>query len=178
MSAHDHPHDHPHAPQPGPEPEPLDPLSFGPDQRCFGCGPNHPQGLRMRFVREGDEVVTRFVPRDGWEGPPGIFHGGLQTTLADELAAWTLIGLRGRMGFTAAIDVRLLRPARIDRELVGRGKILSEKNNVAVVSTLFAQDGKTTLRGRVTYVLPTEAEAEKILQAPLPEPWRRFARRG
>lgn len=172
------PHPHPHAPHP-PEPhrhEPLDPLTFGPDQRCFGCGPNHARGLRMRFTREGDEVVTRFVGDEDQQGPPGILHGGLQTTLADELAAWTLIGLRGRMGFTAAMDVRLLRPARIGVELVGRGRITSEKGSIAVVTTIFQQGGKSTLRGRITYAIPTADDAEKILGRPMPPEWRRFAR--
>lgn len=154
--------------------EPLDPYTFG-DQRCFGCGPNHEQGLRLRFVREGEEVVTRYDPPRDREGPPGILHGGIQATLADELAAWTLIGLRGRMGFTTAIDVRLLRPARIGGELEGRGRILAERPGVAVVGTIFRQEGKTTLRGRITYALPSAEEAARVLGGPLPEAWRRFA---
>lgn len=154
---------------------PLDPFTFG-DQRCFGCGPNHSGGLRMRFEREGDEVVTRFVPGDGYEGPPGIFHGGLQTTLADELGAWTLIGLRNRWGFTSAIDVRLLRPARIGLELVGRGRIVVERKELIIVGVIFKQQDKTTLRGRVTYTLTSPEDAAKILGFELPEAWKRFGR--
>jgi acyl-coenzyme A thioesterase PaaI-like protein len=156
--------------------EKIDPYTFGAEQRCFGCGPHHEAGLRMSFETDGDEVVTRFVPGAQYEGPPGIFHGGLQATLADELAAWTMIGLRRRMGFTSAIDVRLLRPARIGVELVGRGKILSEKDTLMVVGTIFQQGGKTTLRGRVTYALPTSEEAERIIGSALPEAWKRFSR--
>jgi acyl-coenzyme A thioesterase PaaI-like protein len=155
----------------------IDPYTFGRDQRCFGCGPHHESGLRMKFDREGEEVVTRFVPGSEYEGPPGVFHGGLQATLADELAAWTLIGLRERMGFTSAIDVRLFRPARVGVELVGRGKILAERDTLAVIGTIFRQEGKTTLRGRVTYSLPSADEAGRILGITLPDSWRRYASR-
>jgi acyl-coenzyme A thioesterase PaaI-like protein len=118
------------------------------------------------------------MPGPDHEGPPGVFHGGLQATLADEIAAWTLIGLRRKMGFTSAIDVRLLRPARVGIELVGRGKILTERDELAVVGVQFKQEGKTTLRGRVTYVLPTTEQAERILGRALPEAWKRFSRGG
>jgi acyl-coenzyme A thioesterase PaaI-like protein len=155
---------------------PIDPYTFGAEQSCFGCGPHNHVGLQLKFFREGDEVVTRFVPAHGHEGPPGIFHGGLQATVADELAAWTLIGLRGRMGLTSTIDVRLLRPARMGIEIVGRGTIVSERDRIAIVSTVFKQEEKTTLSGKITFALPTATEAEKILGRPLPDSWVRFSR--
>ncbi|MFT3767835.1 MAG: hypothetical protein QM820_20485 [Minicystis sp.] len=63
---------------------PLDPHLFGSGQPCFGCSPEHPIGLRLAFTRRDDEVVTTFVPGEQYQGPPGLMHGGLVTTLADE----------------------------------------------------------------------------------------------
>lgn len=160
------------------DPEELDPYTFGAEQACFGCGPHNERGLKLRFTRQGDEVVTRFLPKadHGLEGPPGFLHGGLQATLADELAAWTLIGVRGRMGFTSTIDVRLLRPARIGIELVGHGMIAHESERSTIVRVRFEQGGKTTLRGRVTYALPSAEQAERILGRAIPDLWRRFCK--
>ena len=67
--------------------ERLDGHLFGADQPCFGCGPNHPWGFHLAFERDGEAVVTRFVPGDRYQGPPGIMHGGLVMTLADEVGA-------------------------------------------------------------------------------------------
>jgi acyl-coenzyme A thioesterase PaaI-like protein len=154
--------------------EPIDPLLFGAEQRCFGCGPNHEHGLKLRFERDGDLVFTRHLPGPEHQGPPGLMHGGLQATLADELAGWTLLGLRSRMGYTTAIDVRLIRPVRIGVEVVGRGEILVERGAIAVVGTRFSQDGKTTLMGRVSYRLTSAEEYERTLGRPIPEAWKRF----
>ena len=78
----------------------LDPYTFGETQTCFGCGPHNPHGLRLKFEREGDCVRTRFTLGAGYDGPPGILHGGLQAMIADEIAGWTLVGFKGRIGLT------------------------------------------------------------------------------
>jgi uncharacterized protein (TIGR00369 family) len=154
----------------------LDPYLFGPDQQCFGCGPNNQHGMQLRFRVEGEEVVTTFEARPGWEGAPGIVHGGLQATLADELGAWTLVGLKHQFGFTTKLDLRYYRPARADQPIEGRGSILKDSEQLTTVKVTLRQDGKRVLSGRITYSRPTIAMAEKILNMPLPESWRHLTR--
>lgn len=149
----------------------LDPYVFGREQRCFGCGPHNPKGFRLRFTREDDEVVTRFTPSAGLEGPPGVFHGGLQATIADEVAGWTLVGLLGRMGFTTSMNVRYVRPVRIDEEVEARGRILSQTGNIVTLSVVLKQAGKTGLMGRVSYMLPDPDKAGEYLSGDLPADW-------
>jgi len=153
---------------------PLDQETFGPDNACFGCGPRNPIGLRLAFTREGDAVVTRFTPAPIHQGPPGIFHGGLQTALADDLAAWTIIGLRGRMGFTSSMSVRFVRPVRVGVEVVGRGRIVDEVGRLLTVKTVLEQNGRAAYTARIVYALPDRRTAEKILDGPLPDRWGRF----
>jgi acyl-coenzyme A thioesterase PaaI-like protein len=154
----------------------LDPNSFGPGQPCFGCSPDHSIGFRLRFSREGDEVVTRFVPGEQYQGPPGIMHGGLVATLADEIAAWAIIGLLGKFGFTASLAVKLHRPVRIGVELEGRGRIQRETSRVVHVGVRLAQAGADALTGELVFALMNRAGAERLLGGPLPEAWLRFCR--
>jgi acyl-coenzyme A thioesterase PaaI-like protein len=151
--------------------EQLDPYVFGAEQKCFGCGPHNDKGFRLRFTREGDEVVTRFMPSEGLEGPPGVFHGGLQATIADEVAGWTLVGMLGRMGFTTSMNVRYVRPVRIDEEVEARGKIAKRAGNIVTVNVALRQGGKTALMGRVSYMLPDADKAAMYLIGPVPEDW-------
>lgn len=157
-------------------PTPLDPLTFGPDQRCFGCGPHNESGMKLRFAVDGDQVVTTFHARDGWEGPPGIVHGGLQATLADEIGAWTLVGLRQRFGFTATAQLRWLRPARTADPIEARGEIVEESEAGATVKIKLSQGGRTVLSGRIRYVYATVDQAESMLGRPLPEAWKKLAK--
>ncbi len=161
-----------------PDVEPLDPETFGPGQPCFGCSPAHPIGLRLRFTREGDEVTTRFTPPPEYQGPPGIMHGGLVTTVADEIAAWTIVGLKRRFGFTAAIEARLLRPVRVGVELLGRGRITTDGSRLVTVAVTLAQEGADAFRGTFRFALLDEGGATRVLGsgAPLPEAWKRFCR--
>ena len=154
----------------------LDPNPFGPDQPCFGCSPDHPIGFHLRFARDGDEVVTRFTPGPQYQGPPGIMHGGLVTTLADEVAAWAVIGLLDRFGFTASIQVRLHRPVRIGVEVEGHGSILRHSSRTATIAVRLSQGGVDALTGEFTFAILDQAAAERLLGGPLPEAWRRFSR--
>jgi acyl-coenzyme A thioesterase PaaI-like protein len=154
----------------------LDPHLFGPGSPCFGCSPDHPIGFRLRFFEDGDDVVTRFTPAAHYQGPPGVMHGGLVTTLADEIAAWTVIGLRGRFGFTGTIEARLKKPVRIDEEVVGRGRITTDTTRVVKIQVELTQGNTLCFTGDFTFALLDRAAAERLLGKPLSEGWEPFAR--
>lgn len=158
------------------EETPLDPEIFGREQPCFGCAPGHPIGFQLRFARRGDDVVTRFVPGERYQGPPGVMHGGLVTTLADEIAAWTIVALKGRFGFTVALEARLSKAVRVGVEVEGRGRIESETPRFTKIAVELHQAGAVCLKGTFTFVVLDEAGAEKVIGGPLPEAWKKFAR--
>ncbi len=156
--------------------ERLDGSLFGADQPCFGCGPNHPFGFHLKFERDGEAVVTRFVPGEQYQGPPGIMHGGLVMTLADEVGAWALLTLREKFGFTTSVEGKLRRPVRISVETEGRAWIVKESSRVVRIGVQISQNGEQCFAAELGFVLMDKFSAEKILQGPLPEPWLRFCR--
>ena len=183
-AGHDHP---PHAPL---TPlvtahEALDPYTFGATQTCFGCGPHNGLGLRLRFERDGDFVRTRFTLGAGYDGPPGILHGGLQAMIADEVAGWTLVGLRGRIGLTTSLQIRYIQSLRLGQEVLAEGKILSEEPRVnedgtpraapiATVQVTLRQGERVGAMVRVSFALADVAKMEAVLEGPLPEGWSRL----
>jgi acyl-coenzyme A thioesterase PaaI-like protein len=156
--------------------EHLDGTLFGEGQPCFGCGPDHPIGFRLCFERDGETLVTRFTPEARYQGPPGIMHGGLVTTLADEVAAWAIIGLLGKFGFTAKIDVKLARAVRIGVELEGRSWVVKETPRIVDVGVRITQEGVECLSGELRFVIVDRKGAERLLGEHLPEAWNRFTR--
>lgn len=160
----------------GMEEIPLDRYLFGEQQPCFGCSPTHETGFRLQFLRRGDEVLTRFTPGAQYQGPLGIMHGGLVTTLADEIAAWTLLTLKGRFGFTVEIQARLTNPVRIGRELVGRGRIEKDGTRILKVAVELHQDDKQCFRGLLTFAILDAAATQKMIGERLPDEWRKYTR--
>jgi acyl-coenzyme A thioesterase PaaI-like protein len=149
---------------------------FGRDQPCFGCAPDHPNGFRLRFERDGDVVTARYTPPAAMQGPPGIMHGGLVLALADELAAWTIIGLKERLAFTAAVEARLRAPVRIGEEVLGKGRIVTDGARVLKVEVELHQAGAHVFLGAFKFALLDKTGAEKVLGAPVPASWERFCR--
>ncbi len=156
--------------------ETLDGTLFGDGQPCFGCGPDHPIGFRLRFERDGDEIVTRFTPGDRYQGPPGIMHGGLVATLADEVGAWACIALLGKFGFTAAMSCKLHHPIRTGQPLEARARIAADKRRVVDVAVRIRQNDLDCYTGDLRFVLMDEKGAERLLGRPLPADWSRFQR--
>ena len=141
----------------------MDPLTFGSEQVCFGCGPHNALGMQLRFAREGEEVVTTYTAPSGHDGPPGVLHGGLQATICDEVAGWALVGLIGRMGFTTSMTVRYMRPVRIGEELEARARIVSIKGAIVTLRVKLSQAGRTGCTASVSYTLPTAEAAAASL---------------
>lgn len=167
--------------QRAPPPEAMQPTEleanpFGPGQPCFGCSPDHPIGFHLRFWREDDSILTRFTPGDQYQGPPGILHGGLVTTLADELGAWTVLGLLGKFGFTASLGGKILKPLRVGHEVLGRGRITKPGSRVVGVEVTLRQADEDAFRGEFTFVLLDKGGAERLLGGPIPEAWEKFCR--
>ncbi len=74
-------------------------------------------------MREGDEVVTRVTPSEAYQSAPGIMHGGLVATLADEVAAWACIAFLGKFGFTVSMSARFQQAVRIGKEVEARAHV-------------------------------------------------------
>ncbi len=74
---------------------------------CFGCGPEHPTGLRLKFQREGDAVTAAFAASGRYQGFPNRLHSGILYLAMLETANWTVYGLRDRVGIpvrTSALE--------------------------------------------------------------------------
>jgi acyl-coenzyme A thioesterase PaaI-like protein len=156
--------------------EPLDGTLFGPDQPCYGCGPAHPHGFRLRFEKDGDDIVTRTTPTLEHQGAPGIMHGGLVYTIADEVAAWAIIGGLGKFGFTVSSSGKYRRAARVGVELEARAHITKNSGRIVDIRVGVTQEGEPVFEGEFRFAILDQGGAEKLLGAPLPADWVRFSR--
>jgi acyl-coenzyme A thioesterase PaaI-like protein len=98
------------------EREPAVALAFAvrDDHWCFGCGADNPIGLKLRFF--SDEATGRvwapWTPERPHQGFEGIVHGGLITTVLDEVMGWVVYA-RNIWAVTGTLSVRFRKPVEI-----------------------------------------------------------------
>ena len=96
---------------------------------CFVCGESNAAGLKLRFTTDGRVVQTRFRLRPAHIGFRGVVHGGLLTTVLDEIMVWACAVPTRRFAFCAELTVRFLNPARPDDEIIATGELLANRKN-------------------------------------------------
>ena len=87
----------------------------GYEHYCFACSKSNPVGLKLRFFvnKVTEELVSRYIVPKEFCGFPKYSHGGILTTLVDELMAHVTYFKFGRYGITKSIDVKFIRPVHI-----------------------------------------------------------------
>ena len=93
---------------------------------CFGCGPNHNIGLRVRNFRGHGEVLSPIVIPERFEGPPKGAHGGIVAAYLDEVLAGAALGHTGHAYVTGELSVRYIRLTPLNRPLLGRGCVFKQ----------------------------------------------------
>lgn len=96
---------------------------------CFVCGESNPVGLKLLFHTDGRIVQTRFTPRAEHIGFKGVVHGGLISTLLDEIMVWACAVQTKRFAFCAELNVRFLNPAHPNEEVVATGELVTNRRN-------------------------------------------------
>jgi len=101
------------------------------DAMCFVCGQSNPIGLKIKFEVDKENLRLKgvFTPRREHEGFRNIMHGGLQSAILDE-AMVKLLWEAGISAVSAALEIRLLRPAKIGREIAIEGWVESRKGRL------------------------------------------------
>jgi len=101
----------------------LVPFAHAANNRCFGCGPANPAGLRLEFFRTPDgSVVTSPIVPETFDGHPGYLHGGIIATLLDEAMSKSVRAL-GKPAMTRKMEVEYLRPVPSGQKICVEGRI-------------------------------------------------------
>lgn len=138
--------------------------TYAPASICFGCGPANAQGLRIRSVPVGDELVADWTPEPHHQAFPGVLNGGIVGALLDchsnWTAAWHLMQTRGEAHpptcVTADFHVTLKRPTPVDGPVHLVAKVAASEGDKVVVEARLEANGKVTATCRGTFVAVKE----------------------
>jgi len=137
-----------------------------PEHVCFCCSSKNPIGLRLSFWYDelNQTVETRWVPQANYQGYHGVLHGGIQSTLMDEVASWCIYILEGTAGVTHSMEIFYSKPMLIEKgKVIVRGRIENREKRLATVHVeLFDGTGILCTTGKIKYfVFPPEIAKSK-----------------
>jgi uncharacterized protein (TIGR00369 family) len=131
---------------------------------CFGCSPINPSGLQMSFCTDESAVFSEVrVPKHlrGWNN---LIHGGILSTILDEIMSWAAIYLLKRITLTKSMTVDFLKPVYIDQRLKAEGKVLELKGkHEAVMEGILSNgDGTVCTRSTANLAIFSPAVAKRL----------------
>jgi uncharacterized protein (TIGR00369 family) len=98
-------------------------LTHSAQNRCFGCGPENPAGLKLQFaVAEDGSVFCVATISENYEGPPGCLHGGIIATLLDE-AMSKANRAQGVTAMTREMQIEYLKPVPSRAQIRIEGRV-------------------------------------------------------
>ncbi len=120
---------------------------------CFGCAPCNPFGLKMEFYEDGDEIVSFWNSSDNYQGWLHTLHGGIQSAIMDEIAAWVMARKLQRAGMTTNLDIKFKKPVPTgpDVRIEVRAHIKEMKRNFAFMSARIIYQGEVCSEAEMTY---------------------------
>jgi acyl-coenzyme A thioesterase PaaI-like protein len=132
------------------------------DHNCFGCGRLNQHGLQLLLVPdpEGDGVRTAFVPSSRTEGYTGMVHGGIITTVLDEVMAWSLYR-QGIWAVTGQLTTRYRKPIVLGETTTARGYFVRDRGRAIEMRGEIRRDadGALLADATATFVRVPESQA-------------------
>jgi uncharacterized protein (TIGR00369 family) len=131
----------------------LTPFSHSAQNRCFGCGPANPSGLKLEFFLGSDgAVVCPTTVSNFFEGHPGYLHGGIIATLLDESMS-KAVRARGLSAMTRHMEIDYRRPVPSGAPIRMEGRVLrSEGRKHWAEANILDAEGTALAHGKGLFV--------------------------
>ena len=143
----------------------LNPYSNLEGYNCFGCSPNNQFGLQMEFYEDGDCIISNWEPKTFLAGYGNILHGGIQSTILDEIASWVVYVKVKTAGVTATLNVKYKNTVFTDKGKISvRASLVDQNKKFATIhAEILDTEGKVCSEAEVRYfIFPQEIAKRKF----------------
>lgn len=133
---------------------------------CFVCGDKNKRGLNVRFYSSGGKAKAEYTPTREFEGYRDILHGGIISSLLDEVMIQALIA-QGILTFTTQIEIKFKKPARIGEKLLLEGEVLEDKGKIIITKGKAAKKDGTIVAVSSAKYFKATGEMKRLLERSL-----------
>jgi len=99
------------------------------DEYCFACGKNNPRGLKMDVQFDSQSARCTYSVPEELQGWPDITHGGIISTMLDEIMVWAAAGKKINT-VTAELTVRFKKPMPTNKSVTVEGIIVEDRKRL------------------------------------------------
>ncbi len=125
---------------------------------CFVCGLDNPRGLALRFESDGaGKAVARTTFSSDYQGYPGIVHGGILSTVLDEVGGRaSMKQMRPEVVLvTGKLTVHFRKPVKVGQPVVIEGEVVKEYGRVVETkATIRSESGDLLVEAEIVLVQP------------------------
>lgn len=127
-------------------------ISVRDDHNCFGCGASNPWGLHLLFFAEPEGAVyAHWTPVVNHQGYEGMVHGGIISTVFDEVMAWAITNA-GIWAVTGRLNATFRKPVEIGVPTIARAEIVSVQSRTVDVKATIRRESDGLLLAEATGV--------------------------
>jgi uncharacterized protein (TIGR00369 family) len=144
-------------------------LSNTDTHNCFACSPINAYGLQMKFYTDEESVLSWLsVPNHlcGWNN---LVHGGVLSTILDEIMSWTAMYKLKHITVTRNMTVEFIKPVHVGEQLRAQGHIreVERQRNAEMEGAIYNEDGELCAKASGTFALikPNVAKRMDIMDA-------------
>jgi acyl-coenzyme A thioesterase PaaI-like protein len=138
---------------------------------CFGCGHSNPGGVALRMQTDGEAVYANWMPKPEHAGFSHAVHGGIITTVIDEMMAWACGILGGKFAYSVDMNIRFHRVIEPGMQVACVGRLDQNRRSKLFLasSELNIADGKAA-SGSAKFV-PLKGNQQAMLQSEFGKQW-------
>ena len=131
---------------------------------CFGCSPVNPSGLQMDFFADRDTVFSNVTIPDHLCGWSNIAHGGVLTTILDEIMSWSALHFLKRITMTKSMNIEFIKPVYIRNPLKAEGKVLeiTGKHDAVMEGILYNDKGVACAKSTANFAIFSPKVAKRF----------------
>lgn len=131
---------------------------------CFACGTVNPIGLNLSFYRQAEYICSDITLGKNHEGWENVAHGGIASTLLDEIMSWAMIYFRRVFFLTRSMKIKYLRPVPLHELLTAKGKIIQGGNRRLYKAKGLIQDKDKNIlaRGEATFAILSDEDLSMV----------------
>ena len=142
----------------------LKKIPISDNSNCFACGSINSCGLQMQFYSHEQSVISWLsLPNHlcGWDK---LIHGGVISTILDEIMSWSAIYLLKKIILTKSMTVDFMKPIYVGTKLKAEGMVSKRinKREASMEGFIYNDAGVLCAKSRGTYVLFEAKVAKKL----------------